>query len=197
MKTKHILIKGKTFFSLTFIVLTITLIVGYFTGLEFKQSLIENLFISLGILSITLFSFFLYGLYNGFRTVQNFPNFRDLKKYYKLRYKKLISLDNFVDFHLFPIGEGLTSTFMNVLLWLIASIFFIVLFSFLDTLFLLTLIAFLSFLYWVFYNALALVIIKSSSTIGNISRSVYYSLLYTILYSGWVYGIGYIISIIN
>jgi hypothetical protein len=50
----------------------------------------------------------------------------------------------------------------------------------------------LTMLYWVFFRALKLVFNKSNETKGEIGLSMLYSLGYTILFTGWIFGIGYL-----
>jgi hypothetical protein len=55
----------------------------------------------------------------------------------------------------------------------------------------------LTMLYWIFFSALKFVFNKSKDTKGDIVISVTYSLTYTLLYVGWIFGIVYLTEIIK
>jgi hypothetical protein len=52
-------------------------------------------------------------------------------------------------------------------------------------------------LYWVFFRALKFVFSKSTETKGDIGISAFYSLIYTVLYLGWIFGIVYLTEVLG
>ncbi|UGU17969.1 hypothetical protein LS482_08815 [Sinomicrobium kalidii] len=72
--------KGKSVFVVSLIVIGITILTVYLTGINYNRSLTSNLYLSLGIIATTLFLFMTYGLYKGIGLIDNFPKFRNFKK---------------------------------------------------------------------------------------------------------------------
>ena len=74
------------------------------------------------------------------------------------------------------------------------TILFVFLLIMLEAIFWFSLFVILAMLYWVFFRALKLVFSKSDETKGNFVKSIVYSLGYTILFTGWIFGIAYLVE---
>jgi hypothetical protein len=66
-----------------------------------------------------------------------------------------------------------------------------------EALFWLSIFIILAMLYWLFFRALKVVFSKSKRTKDDLQMSIIYSLTYTILYTGWMFGIVYLTELIK
>ena len=159
----------------------------YFSGIHFNRSLTANLYLSLGIIAAALFLFMTYGLYRGFGLVDDFPKIRDFKSP-----ELLSNTAEGPDLELPSVGEGIGGLLASILLWIVMTVLFVILLIVLEVVFWFSLFLILAMLYWVFFRALKLVFAKSGDTKGRFGISVIYSLTYTLLYVGWIFGIVYL-----
>jgi hypothetical protein len=65
MKAYKTYLKGKSVFRISLIVIGVTLVSVFATGDQFHRNLNQNLYLSLGIIGLSLFAFLFYGLYRG------------------------------------------------------------------------------------------------------------------------------------
>ncbi|MEM6687557.1 MAG: hypothetical protein AAF617_17400, partial [Bacteroidota bacterium] len=65
MKPSKTYLKGTSVFIVSLIVVVITTLTVYLSGIHYHRSITNNFYISLGIIAIALFSFLTYGLYKG------------------------------------------------------------------------------------------------------------------------------------
>jgi hypothetical protein len=79
LKIKQNYLKGKSVFIVSLLVIGITILTVYLTGVNYNRSLTSNLYLSLGIIATALFLFMTYGLYSGIGLIDNFPKFRNFK----------------------------------------------------------------------------------------------------------------------
>ena len=192
MKAKQTYLKGKSVFIVSLLVIGITILTVYLTGENYNRTVTSNLYLSLSIIGTALFLFMTYGLYKGIGLTDNFPKFREFK-----------SGDLFVhpsttpDVPSIDIGDGIGGIIMSILLWIGMTILLFVLLILLEAFFWISVFIILAMLYWVFFRALKFVFSKSTETKGDIGNSVIYSLAYTIMYLGWIFGIVYLTEIIG
>ncbi len=185
MKAKLTYLKGKSIFIVSIIVITITVLTVYFTGKNLNRSLESNFYISLGIISGSLFTFIFYGLYKGIGLIDNFPI-------------HLISEPTISKSYIVPelpnidIGEGIGGLILSILLWIVMSIIFVVLLFFLEAIILFSIFIIIGMLYWVFFRALKLIFKKSADTKNNLIQSIVFAFIYTLLYTGWLFGLVYL-----
>ena len=192
MRTKQPYLKGKSVFIVSLLVIGITTLTVYLTGINYNRSLTSNLYLSLVIIAAALFLFMTYGLYKGIGLIDNFPKFRDFKT------GDLTSGASFdVDIPSIEVEDGIGGFIISLLLWIVMSILFIVLLIVLEAIFWISLFIITAMLYWVFLRALKFVFSKSKDTKGDIGISAVYSLTYTLLYVGWIFGIVYLTEIIK
>ncbi len=182
---KRTLVSSGNLFVISIIVITLTILSVWFYGVGKHQTVIENSLISTSILSIAFFLFISISLYNGTKLKDNLGKITD-----KFDSKKIEHLKEMT-----PVSDGLSDAdgiagiIISVILWLIVTIVISYLFFWLGAIIWFSVLVFLAMLYWVFFRALRLIFKKSAECSGNVERSVFYGMAYTILYNFWIYGI--------
>lgn len=192
MKNKQEYLKGKSVFIVSLLVIGITILTVYLTGENYNRTVTSNLYLSLSIIGTALFLFMTYGLYKGVGLTDNFPKFRNFKK------GDIIgnSTPTF-DTPSIDVGNGIGGLILSILLWIGMTILIIVLLILLEAVFWFSIFIILTILYWVFFRALKFVFSKSTETKGDLGISAVYSLTYTALYLGWIFGIVYLTEILR
>lgn len=193
---KYLLLDAKSIAILsTIVVLLVSVIV--LAGLH--RSLLTEFMIVLGILALSLFLFLFWGLYRGVRLDKNHPVYKKEKRDGGDSLDIPNSSDNSdksgdcgggdaggaapdaapgIDIG-FDLGEFTFILLAGIAV--IAAIVFLIMFL-PDIIF----VIFLGF-YWLFYMAYRLVFRYSRRTKGDISKSLLYSIGYTIIYTGWFF----------
>ncbi|MCQ0113046.1 hypothetical protein [Zhouia amylolytica] len=192
MESKLTYLKGKSVFTVSLLVIGITILTVYLSGIHYNRSLTSNLYLSLGIIASALFIFMTYGLYSGIGLIDNFPKFRNFK-----RGEIFMQSGAFPDLPNTNVGDGIGGLILSIFLWIVMTIIFIVLLIILEAVFWFSLFILLAMLYWVFFRALKLVFKRSKDTKGSVGISIVYSISYTALYKGWIFGIVYLSEIIR
>jgi hypothetical protein len=190
MNTSRSYLKGKSVFIVSLVVVSVTIITVYLTGINFNRSLTTNLYLSLSVIAGALFLFMLYGLYTGVGLIDNFPEFRKFR-----RGDFLATTGSMPDIPATDIGDDEGGIFVAILLWLGAALTFIVLLILLEAMIWVSVFIILAILYWVFFRALKFVFSKAAVTKGDLGISTAYSLGYTCLYTGWIFGIVYLVQV--
>jgi len=189
MKAKQTYLSGKSVFVVSFIVIGITVFTVYLTGKSFNHTIVSNFYISLGIISSSLFVFIFYGLFKGVGLIDNYPK--------NIKTEPIISKSYIIpEVPDINIGEGIVGMILSILLWIVMSILFVVLLFFLEAIVLFSLFAMLGMLYWVFFRALKFIFKKSKETRNNLVKSFIYAVGYTILYTGWIFGMVYLTELV-
>jgi hypothetical protein len=187
MKAKETYLKGKSIFIVSLIVIGVTILTVYLSGINYNRTVTSNLYLSLGIIGTCLFLFMSYGLYQGIGLIDDFHKYKDFKS------GDIISdSGEFPDLPDLDVGDGLGEILLAIILWIGMTILIFILLIMLEAVFWFSLFVILTMLYWVFFRALKLVFNKSNETKGEIGLSMLYSLGYTILFTGWIFGIGYL-----
>ena len=189
MKAKETYLKGKSVFTISLIVIGITILTFYLSGINYNRTITSNLYFSLGIIGMCLFIFMTYGLYKGIGLIDNFPKYRDFKSG-----DIISSSGELPDMPNVDIGEGIGGILLSIVLWIAMTIFFLFVLIMLEAVFWFSLFVILTMLYWIFFRAMKLVFSKANETKGNIGTSIIYSMGYTILFTGWIFGITYIVE---
>ena len=192
MKAKQPYLKGKSVFIVSLLVIGVTVLTVYLAGINYNRSLTSNLYLSLGIIATALFLFMTYGLYTGIGLIDNFPKFRNFQTGDLTR-----SASPTFDMPSINVGDGIGGMLLSIVLWIVLSVLFVVLLIVLEAVFWFSLFIILAMLYWIFFRALKLVFNKSKDTKRDIEISAVYSLTYTLLYIGWIFGIVYLTEIIK
>ena len=136
--------------------------------------------------------FMSYGLYKGVGLKDDFPKYQSYKTGTFMEYDaagrfKMPDTD---------VGEGLAGVLLSILLWVVMYIVFLLLLLFLEVLFWFSLFILIMMLYWVFFSALKQVFNKAAQTRGNLVLALAYALGYTLVYTGWLFGIVFLSTMI-
>jgi hypothetical protein len=186
---RRTLIDSKKIFTISLISVLITIFSVWFYGIGKHKTVIENSLISTSILSIAFFLFITISLYNGTKLKDNLGKLTDKFDSKKLNFLKEINADGGFGHSIPEIGDGIGGIIFSIIFWILATIIISYLFFALGAIIWLSILVFLGMLYWIFFRALRLIFKKSSECSGNIERSIFYGLTYTILYNFWIYGI--------
>lgn len=186
---KRILIDSKKIFTISLIIIAITVLCVWFYGIGKHKTIIENSLISTSILSIAFFLFITISLYKGTKLKDSIGKLTDTFDSKKLNFLKEINGDSGFGHSLPEIGEGIGGIIASIIFWILATIIISYLFFALGAIIWMSILIFLAMLYWVFFRALRLIFKKSAECSGNIERSVFYGITYTLLYNFWIYGI--------
>lgn len=168
-------------------VIAITILIVYLTGLNYERTVESNSYVSLSIIGVVLFFFMTYGLYNGIDLINNYPIFKDYRRGVLVEFTHPTP-----DMPAVDIGDGISGLIVSILIWIGMSILFVVLLLVIEAIFWFSLFVLIAMLYWVFFRALKLVFNKSSHTKGKLTLSAFYSFAYTFLYLSWIYAIVFI-----
>lgn len=194
MKSQKTYLKGKSVFTVSLVVIGITILTVYLTGENYNRTITSNLYLSLSIIGLVLFLFMTYGLYKGIGLIDNFPKFRNFKA------GEFTSpsgeIPNF-DIPSIETDDGISGIILSFLLWIAMTILFFLLLILLEALFWISIFILLAMLYWVFFRALKFVFAKYKDTKGDFGISALYSLGYTVLYLGWIFGIVYLTQLMR
>lgn len=192
MKAHKTYLKGKSVFIVSILVVLLTILIVYVSGIENHRSLISNSYISLSIIGMMLFMFMCYGLYTGKGLIDDFPKFKGFKPG-----DYIPSSGEVPDFELPTIDtdDGLSGIIISIGLWILITFLFVIVLVVLEAAFWAWIFVFMSMLYWLFFRALKLVFAKSNYTHKHLSKSLFYALGYTMLYLGWIFGIIYLVQL--
>lgn len=87
------------------------------------------------------------------------------------------------------VWDGIEGILVIIVGWIVMTLVIVLLYWFLCLLVWPLIIVFIAILYWVFFRALRIVFKKSGICKGNLLKSLAYGLIYTTLYSIWIYSI--------
>lgn len=192
MKAKQTYLKGKSVFIVSLLVLFVTILTVYITGENYNRTVTSNLYFSLAIIGTFLFLFMTYGLYKGIALTDNFPKFKNFKTG-----DIIAQSGTFPDLPGIEVGDGIFGLIMSILLWIGMTIVVFILLILLEAVFWVSIFIILAMLYWVFFRALKLVFSKCEQTKGDLGASAGYSIAYTVLYLGWIFGIVYLSALLR
>ncbi|WP_431167558.1 hypothetical protein [Tenacibaculum halocynthiae] len=195
MKGKKTYLRGKSVFTVSLFVIGITILTVYLTGENYNRTITSNLYLSLSIIGTSLFLFMTYGLYKGIELRNDFPKFKKFKTG-----DIFSSSGEFPDWDDIPsidTDDFISGLIISVLLWIGMTIIFFFLLIILEAVFWISIFIILAMLYWIFFRALKFVFSKFKETKGKLGISALYSLNYTLLYLGWIFGIVYLTEILR
>jgi hypothetical protein len=186
-KSRRIIGTKEVFISLIISTILTSFIIFYFG----HKSILSEIQIIIGIVSLILFLFLFWGLYNGFRLK------KEKIKFPTIKYNSLDSLDcadcGGCD-DCAGLGDDLFGAVAAVVLWILVTIFSVIILTTVLPIIWALFVSLGLVIYWLFYRAMRHVFINAVKCRGNVLNSIIYSLFYTILYSGWLFRI---ISIIK
>lgn len=171
-------------------------VISSFVLIYSKKSIFIDLQIILSIIAFSLFIFFFIALYKGLGLKNSIDYNQTIKKgnekfkYFFRRFQDFLSFD----FGSNDLEVPLLGILFFVIKIIVATCIFIILFiSFSSALIWGIIIAFL-LLYYLSFQAFRTVLLKSDKTKNSILKSLGYSLLFTILYTNWIFFILYIVK---
>jgi len=142
-----------------------------------KRSVYDELEITISLVALALFCFLSYALYNG-ATLVGKPSVPQIR----LVDPSLVDAPP-LDF--FDFGGSIGSIVASILLAIVLAVLLAFVLTALWSAMLLLIFA----LYWLFYRAMRIVLLKSSQCSGNLGPSLRYAFIYTFLYTGWLFAI--------
>ncbi|MBI4977741.1 MAG: hypothetical protein HZC28_09675 [Spirochaetes bacterium] len=157
------------------------------------KSLFIKLQIILAVLSGCLFIFLVLGLYIGILIKKDPIHYQPVTI-------KIESIPDALSSFMEPVvelGEGISGMVISIVVWIIVSIVFVLLFLIAANIAVGLIFVTASIMYWIFYRAYRIIFIKHRRCKGNLKKSIGYSMLYTLLYTGWLYAIILIWNIVR
>lgn len=191
MNAKETYLSGKAIFIISLIVIGLTILTVYLTGASYNRLLLSNFYLSLCIIGVCLFMFMTFGLYKGIGVIDDFPKYKDFKS------GDIIAQSGEIPSIEVEVGDGLGDIVLSIVFWIGMTIFILISLMLLEVILWFSFFIILMMLYWIFFRALRLVFNRSNETKENLGLSISYSLGYTILFTGWLLGIAYLIEIFN
>lgn len=180
---KPVFITTKSAFTITLIVIVLTIIIVWLQGLHLERSIVHNSLLSTSILSGFLFLFMSIGLYRGYKLKDNLGKITDSFKPETGLLDNSWAPDNPMDA---TIGDGCEGIIVSIIAWVFATIILSVfLFLFGNFIWFSTLLL-LAILYWIFFRGLRIVFKKSPICQGDFLLSVKYAGMYTIFSTLWL-----------
>jgi hypothetical protein len=185
MNFKGRLVTTNSVFSISLIVIALTIISIWLFGLGQHRTIFINSIFSTSVLSTSFFLFLTIGLYRGIKLKDNIGKITD-----KLNITKP---DLSGGFDIAPdipdIGEGIEGLIVSVLFWLFFSVILLIFIWLFGAIFWTMVLFFIAMLYWIFFRTLRLVFKNSIKCKDNLFKSIAYGIGYTTLYNFWIYGI--------
>ncbi|WP_066509569.1 hypothetical protein [Rufibacter sp. DG15C] len=204
------LLNSTTVFSLTLLVLGLTVIGVYLFGLGREHTFFQNSLLSTSILSVVFSAFVSIGLYGGVKLKDTLGQVTD-----KIPFRKKnkdgssggswLSMGDFMpsfpgkssdssSSNSFDVGdlggdEGCVGVLVGIVVWLAVALALSIALWLFGEILLVALFAFMAMLYWIFFRALRLVFRHSHQTRGRLTASIGYGLVYTLVYNSWIYAI--------
>lgn len=181
----RVLLTTKCTFTISLMVIVLTIVSVWLFGLGKHHSIIENSLLSTAIIYSFFFLFLTIGLYKGVKLKDDLGTITN-----RFNWEKTKILQNFFEGSDIPsTGDDIGGVFLSIILWLLFSFVFSILFWLFGAFMWMTVLIFMAMLYWIFFRALRLVFKKSPECKGQLDRSIMYAFFYTTLYTFWIFGI--------
>jgi hypothetical protein len=212
-RRRYRLVGTRSIVIVTLIVVVLTILGVYFWGLGHHRSFFENSMTSTTVLAVAFFSFTTIGLYRGVKIRDDIGKMTDLYQSKFLRGDYFLSTNtktqnsktttsssfyeglSLVDAT--PDGDDILGIIVAIIVWLVVAVVLAFAVAFIGDILIVSVLAFIGMLYWIFFRALRLVFKNSNRSKGDLLESMKWGLLYTFLYSGWIYGIFFTIEFIK
>lgn len=169
------LVSSKILFFVLMIIAVLAILFVWLFNLGKHNTLFENTFTSTWIISTVLFQFLFYGLYRGFKMKE------DLGVVIKKPTFEALPYD------VSGLLGGEMSVIEAVFVFIISIPVLIVLIVNFAIFFWTAILIFMAIFYWVFYRAIKFAFRQSAVCKGNIGKSLFYSLLFTLTYTLWFF----------
>ena len=177
----------KVVFKLSLLAVAATVVIFAIATIVFiisKRSVYDELEITISLVALALFGFLWYALYNGARLVgkPSMPQIRLVDP----------SLVDAPPLDSFDFGGSIGSIVASIVLAIVLAVLLAFVLSALWSAVLLLIFA----LYWLFYRAMRIVLLKSFECSGNLAPSLRYAFIYTFLYTGWLFAIVWVSKVL-
>lgn len=192
---KRQFLPSKSAFIISLIVIPLTIVSVWFYGMGQHKTVIENSLISTSILSLIFFLFITINLYKGAKLKDTLGKFTPHLSTKKTAFLKDINLDAGIIESGSIAEEGIGGLILNIILWLIVTLVLSYLFFILGTFIWFSIVLFIAMLYWLFFRAIRLIFKKSPECSGNVEKSIFYGVMYTLLYVSWIYVVIVLVSL--
>lgn len=182
---RYPLLSARTLTLLSAITILVVSILIFIFG---HKSFLVELERSVGIISLCLILFLSIGLYKGVR-IKNEPIVKG--KWSPLKGSDAFDLLSYAPDSPLPweiAAEGLGGIIFAIIAWIVFTIVSLILLYLLANVLWGLVFVLAVVIYWIFYRALRQVFIKSRICKGKVGLSIGYGLLFTTLYTGWIYG---------
>ena len=181
------LINSKTVFVSTIIVVPISILIVYFSGINEHRSLYLNSLLSTSILSIVFLTFITTGLYNGWKLKDSLGNI--LHKFNLLKKPENTTLDvTGMDFNIIE-ADGIEGCLISIVIWIIMALFGSFIFWAIGAFIWGPIVLLAAILYWIIFRAFRLIFTNSAKCQGQLLKSFSVALLFTFLYNCWIYAV--------
>ncbi len=184
---KQNLINAHTVFVATLVVIGAMVLIVYIAGLHQHRSLYFNAILSTSILSFIFFLFITIGLYRGWKLKDNVGNLLD--RFDRLPEPSTVLADNpgldpgAVD------ADGIEGCLFSIISWIIIGVFGTIILWSIGAVLWGMLLAIAGLLYWIIFRAYRLIFKNASSCRNDLFKSLKIGILYSFLYSCWIYAI--------
>ena len=140
---------------------------------------VSRLYLIAAALFVICFTFLMVAFYRGLKIIPNpvHPKW----EWFGLNFD-LVPINDFSP----DIGDGPIGLVTGILLWIVVSVGFILLVIIGASILWFSVLVVMGAFYWAFTRALRSALIYSRSTRGNLAKSTGYSLLFSVLYTGWI-----------
>jgi len=181
-------INSKTAFIISLIVITVTIMSFWIYGLNSHRSVVQNTLLSTLTLSIAFFLFLFVNLYRGAKLKDKLGKITHNFDAKKIDYLKDFTPDTDVP----EVGDDIAGIIFGFVIWLFVSFVFGIILWVFGAVLWFTILVFMAMLYWIFYRATRLALKNSKKCKGQFDYSFLYAFGYTALYTCWIYGVIYI-----
>lgn len=171
--------------------MALTFFTVYITGINYNRSLTSNLYISLGTIATTLFVFLTFTGYKGTKLVDNYPKFQNFKP------GTIFHGTGMPEFGGVDAGDGIGGMLLSILLWIVMALVFAVFLIVFEAFFWLSLFVIFASLYWIFIRALKVAFHKAKRTRGDLKASLTNAIIYTTLYTSWLFAIALMVDLMR
>jgi hypothetical protein len=184
------LITSKYVFTLSLLVIAVTILLVYVSGLENHRSLYLNSIYSLSILSVSFFLFITVGLYSNYKLHDDVGKILTKENIEKIpRPNGSWDLSGLDLSGLGSVGDGCGAIIGEIVVWIVVGIIAILFILVFGWFLWAVILAIFAMLYWIFFRALRMVFKMAPVCKDNLLKSMGYGLFYTVLYNCWIYGI--------
>ena len=180
------LINSRTVFTATLIIIPALTFIVYLSGINEHRSLYYNSILSTTILSVVFLIFITTGLYRGWKLKENVGNL--MNKLDKLERPSAGSSEGLSHLDIPDVSDDEGCLF-SIVGWIIVGVFGTVILWSVGAFLWAAVLVIAALLYWIIFRSYRLIFRNSAKCKNNFSKSFSIALLFTLLYSCWIYAI--------